>query len=788
MRFQLRRARSVFRFGASALVLLVMSAILATSARAQSTTPSTSSTDPKPGHSMRGHAFDEGPRQKPWKMEGIGKVHFPITTSVPEVQAWFDQGVALLHGFWFYEAERSFRWCVKLDPECAMAYWGLALSVERAEGRADPLLAEAVKRKNTVSERERLWIEAWVDAGAPWLEGRFVDQSKLNGPDFEKAHSQKLLERLEHLVLKYPDDVEAKAFYVLASLWNGSRVANDALIQQILAVAPEHPGAHHYRIHNWDDSEEGGVALQSCKVYGRIAPQVGHARHMPGHVYSGLGMWREAGIWMESATRLELQQMRERALFPFDYWNYAHNRNYLSYIQEQQGLVEQALVGAHTLLASPSNPPRLSKENRDQADPSAGDYVQGHGMAALVRCLLKFERWDEILRKDAIPWPKGTHFEIQRAYAEALAHLGKGDVAKALEGAKKLDEFARGDGAKKDLDEYLKKLALRRFREVDALVHVRLGRTLEGLSELETLAREQAETYRHEDDPPDDRGVLYGVLGELHLELGNASLALACFEKHLELVRNDGFALSGLARAHAALGHTTEGARAWGRLRHVWAHADAGLRWMEAARSLGLQSEPIDESPEPQRDYDSAALASEGPIAWEPFPAPELDAVDAEGKHVRLADLRGRNVVLVFYLGGSCVHCVEELAAMAKRSQDFAALDTTLVAISADAPEDLAKPKSLAGIDLRLLSDADHANARRFRAWDDFEDMALHATLLIDREGRMRWARIGGDPWDDAEFLLHEIERWKQPSLALPASSNSSTPSTNSDTSTERAR
>jgi hypothetical protein len=76
---------------------------------------------PEPGHSARGHAFDEGPRERPVKLDGIGEVHFPIPTRVPEVQAWFDQGVALLHSFWYFEAVRTFRGCVELDPVCAMA-------------------------------------------------------------------------------------------------------------------------------------------------------------------------------------------------------------------------------------------------------------------------------------------------------------------------------------------------------------------------------------------------------------------------------------------------------------------------------------------------------------------------------------------------------------------------------------------------------------------------------------------------------------------------------------------
>ena len=100
--------------------------------------------------------------------------HFPITTKVPEVQAWFDQGNTLLHSFWFEEAERSFRWCLKLDPDCAMAYWGLARCGLNwfARGPLDTpelkryldFLNEASRRKAAVSERERLYIEAWEAA------------------------------------------------------------------------------------------------------------------------------------------------------------------------------------------------------------------------------------------------------------------------------------------------------------------------------------------------------------------------------------------------------------------------------------------------------------------------------------------------------------------------------------------------------------------------------------------------------------------------------------------------
>ena len=115
--------------------------------------------DYKQGHSHLGGAFDEGPRQKPWLIEGIGVAHLPITTKNPEVQMWFDRGVTLLHSFWYYEAERAFRWCQKLEPDNAMVYWGLARSAMAPE-RGQEFLREAVKRKGTVTERERFYIDA----------------------------------------------------------------------------------------------------------------------------------------------------------------------------------------------------------------------------------------------------------------------------------------------------------------------------------------------------------------------------------------------------------------------------------------------------------------------------------------------------------------------------------------------------------------------------------------------------------------------------------------------------
>ena len=149
----------------------------------------------KEGHSKLGEAFDEGPRERPTKIEGIGHSTFAITTSKPEVQEWFNQGHTLLHSFWFFEAERAFRWAVKLDPDAPMPYWGLARTTYG--DRAKAFMREASSRKHRGSARERDFIEAWAQQ---FEEGVEPETARKN---FDRA--------LERLILKYPEDIEAKS-------------------------------------------------------------------------------------------------------------------------------------------------------------------------------------------------------------------------------------------------------------------------------------------------------------------------------------------------------------------------------------------------------------------------------------------------------------------------------------------------------------------------------------------------------------------------------------------------
>ena len=112
------------------------------------------------GHSSHGEVFNEGPRQAAYFFPGNGAVHWPVATKNTEAQKFFDQGLGQLHGFWYFEAERSFRQAATIDPNCAMAYWGMAQVNFKNEKRARGFIAEAMKRRSTTKPIERLHIEA----------------------------------------------------------------------------------------------------------------------------------------------------------------------------------------------------------------------------------------------------------------------------------------------------------------------------------------------------------------------------------------------------------------------------------------------------------------------------------------------------------------------------------------------------------------------------------------------------------------------------------------------------
>jgi peroxiredoxin len=455
---------------------------------------------------------------------------------------------------------------------------------------------------------------------------------------------------------------------------------------------------------------------------------------------------------MDAATRREKQYMQERLTFPFNNWNYGHNRNYLSYIQEQMGMVDAALFGARQLIAAPLDP---------EANGDAFNSSHSYGIASLARGLLKFERWDDLLRENNIPWRDILSDKVNQAYFEARAYLGKGDVEKmeksmAAHAALKSEvEKNKGDLTNQIYDiqtpDLKGRLALAR------------GETLTGLKYLSDAAEKEFDFQRNFADPPFYPESLYNSLGEAYLQTKSPLLAAQAFEKALTLTRNDLFALSGLVRAYAVSGDRDKAQNAMARLQYVAADADKGLAILQRATATGITAEPRDSSPGAQRNYRRTSLDKFGPEKWEPYAAPLLDAKDSSGKRVTLDEYKGKNVILVFYLGAECPHCVRQLHAISEKKDEWERLHTVVLAVSSASPESNASGlKAFGDLPLRLLSDDHLVNAHRFHSYDDFEEMELHSTILIDKQGRVHWARTGGEPFGDMAFLVKQLELMNQ--------------------------
>src|SRR2546421_11127096 len=161
---------------------------------AETVTPSSGSTNAlEAGHSLHGEAFNEGPRQSAKLLPGTGKVKLKISTKHSEAQAFFNQGVGQLHGFWYFEAERSFRQVAALDPNCAMAYWGMAMANVNNSKRASGFIAKAKERKAKANPRELLWIDAYANY---WL-----------GTKTDAERRKDLVRALEDLSYDFPGEL-----------------------------------------------------------------------------------------------------------------------------------------------------------------------------------------------------------------------------------------------------------------------------------------------------------------------------------------------------------------------------------------------------------------------------------------------------------------------------------------------------------------------------------------------------------------------------------------------------
>ena len=297
------------------------------------------------GHDM-GMAMKEIPAPEklppPIKMTGIGNSHLTITAT-PEAQAWFDQGLNLLHDFWDYESVRAFEQAVRVDPNCAMCYWGLEKALTFRSGPnpySEKALASAVQLEKHASKTERLYIDASVAS---------ADAAKAAGPE-GRSDDTKEIAIWRELVKKNPADLQAKIF-LAGSLRDGFDDAGepkkgskegDAILLEVLKTAPNDSAANHYWIHAMEPGSHPELALQSATLLASLAPASGHMVHMPGHIFYRVGDYAHAEHWFTASASVDENYMQTQHVDVDDDWNYVHNLTYGIANLMEEGKLQEA--------------------------------------------------------------------------------------------------------------------------------------------------------------------------------------------------------------------------------------------------------------------------------------------------------------------------------------------------------------------------------------------------------------------------------------------------------------
>ncbi|MCC6231059.1 MAG: redoxin domain-containing protein [Verrucomicrobiales bacterium] len=733
---------------------------------------------------MHGEAFNEGPRQRAQLMPGMPRIQFPVSTAHDLAQQFFNQGVGQLHGFWYLEAERTFRQVNQLDPACAMAFWGMAMANVRNESRARAFLTNAVALKASATLREQGYINALAEYYVEERDGK-KRESKQRRRDLVRAY--------EDLVRRFPEDIEAKAFLVY-QVWDNSGFGNntdlpvtshltvDTVARQVLERDPYHP-VHHYRIHLWD-AEDARHALDSAALCGQGAPGIAHLWHMPGHTYAKLSRHDDAAWQQEASARVDHAQMRRDRLMPDQIHNYTHNNDWLVESWSYVGRVKEALALARNLVELP----RLSRTNAALASsPLAFRYDFGgsswaRGRERLLQLLPQFERWDELLALSETPYLAGAESVEERvrlARAVAVAGVVKGDTVRVERERRAIEEAlstlrderraAMEFAERKALDERKPREEVQ--RAMSASVEAfgdRVERFESYLTEIrvrQALAAGDTNTAlplldRLKDVPTDQMALLRWQAGDRvkALEVASEAAVKGTNRFHPRALHADLLWRAGRVEdAKVALEVLRQS--------RVWPDVDLPIleRLKPIAEAAGFVGGDWRVRPSARLDVgDRPSLDELGPRHWQPVAAPALQLPDVTGRMHGLAEHRGRGVVVLFYLGKKCLHCLEQLNAFAAALPRFKEAGLDLMAVSTDDGEALRRTFRQGGAEsfpFPLLSNPDLGTFKAWRAYDDFEDLALHGTYVVDGEGLVRWQDIGSEPFMEVDFLLAEARR-----------------------------
>lgn len=506
--------------------------------------------------------------------DDLGDHHYAITTDVPEAQAYFDQGLRLYYAFNHAEAIRSFGEAQRLDPACAMCWWGEALAygpninlpMDSASGvAAYAALEEALARREGASEKERALIEALAERYSP-------------DPLAERAARDSAYARaLERVVERHPDDPEARTLYAEALMdlspweyWNRDGTPRPdtpellAQLENVLADHPNHPGANHFYIHAVEAVQPERAVAAAERLAG-LMPGAGHLVHMPGHIYIRVGRYADAIEANEHAIHADETWIADQnpAFGVYVAGYYPHNYDFLAFAASMIGRSDQALSAAEKM---------ADIVPEEMLGAPGMDFLQHH-MTRHLQMKVRFGRWDEILEaaapRDDLPHARGMWL-----YARGRSLAARGDVEGAQEALAKLRATAEIPELADAALEFNTSGAV-----LSVATEVLAGHVAAARGDLDGAVDHLWDAARQEDDlvygePPEWTIPVRQELGAVLLKAERPEEAERAYRQDLERFPDNGWSLYGLARALRAQGRTEEAEAVEERFREVWSTAD----------------------------------------------------------------------------------------------------------------------------------------------------------------------------------------------------------------------
>ena len=500
--------------------------------------------------------------------EAVGSVAFPTSCSA-EAQPVFEQAVAMLHSFWFDQAIATFREVAEVDPDCAMARWGEAMTLwgnpmTRAAPPAERVveaqtaLALARASLDRITPRERMYLEA-----AAALYDGYPEVGHI-----QRMHAHE--EAMRTLMEAYPDDPEAATFYGRIVVGNAPpddltysrQLHAAAILEPLFQAQPDHPGLAHYLIHAFDAPATAEAGLDAALRYADIAPAAPHALHMPTHIFTRMGYWEES-IEL-NARSAQAEPVPDAAVHPLDYMVYAYLQ--LGRDGEAGAIVSQA---------------------RQISDRYYGGLI-GYNFAAMqARYALERDRWAEAATTP-VPVNAETYVEAVARFARALGAARSGNTGAAapeIEALAGLERRTRDAG-----DAYWATVIEAQRLAASAWVTLASGDP-EAAVGLATRAAGLEGTVEKHPVTPGPLLPARELLGDLLMEVGRPAEALAAYEATLEVERNRARALYGAARAAEAAGDAVAAEAHYQDLLELLSGADAARPDLQAARAWEARGE-----------------------------------------------------------------------------------------------------------------------------------------------------------------------------------------------------